>query len=548
MYDLFFVIYDSDPLKTKIRSRFPLAKFCIVDEQSNMQEVIQSAQNRSLTKMFWLVNVNHEVKENFFFDYKVPEWDEKYVHVFKEEKTDSYTGVYLIPKTHRITKNETQFMFFLNTKEIPVIASTFYDYETFTVISYNDYLTARANSSTELFYVVYSDLNLSPRFKFDYTVDVFTKHLTHVFRNGNVYDGIFITSKKQKITEKEFNNRFIINRTEVDIEASLFENFEKIFCDSYDDYCEKIKTVQSPMVYVVTSDLEVDKDFKFDYQVPKWNQNKVHIFKNEDLFKGILLVPSNKNLTKDEYENKIFDVKIEIDIVASKTKLFDIVFISYSEPNADENYESLIRRFPRAKRIHGVKGIHQAHKEAAKIANTPMFWVVDGDAVIIEGFNFDYPVPEWDFDAVHVWKSKNPINDLEYGYGGVKLLPTNLTKNLDINAIDMTTSISSKFKSISEISNMSSFNTDKFNTWKSAFRECVKLSSKIISGQIDSETLERLEAWCTKGKDRKYGDIAVRGAIMGKEYGLAHRDNKDMLFKINDWNWLETEFKKIVSN
>ena len=46
--------------------------------------------------------------------------------------------------------------------------------------------------------------------------------------------------------------------------------------------------------------------------------------------------------------------------------MYDIVFISYQEPNADENYDKLKERFPLAKRVHGVKGIHQAHIEAAK--------------------------------------------------------------------------------------------------------------------------------------------------------------------------------------
>ena len=39
---------------------------------------------------------------------------------------------------------------------------------------------------------------------------------------------------------------------------------------------------------------------------------------------------------------------------------FDKVFISYQEPNADENYENLLKRFPDIKRVHGVKGIHEA--------------------------------------------------------------------------------------------------------------------------------------------------------------------------------------------
>ena len=44
---------------------------------------------------------------------------------------------------------------------------------------------------------------------------------------------------------------------------------------------------------------------------------------------------------------------------------FDIVFLSYDEPNADKNYADLLNKAPWAKRVHGVKGFDAAHKAAA---------------------------------------------------------------------------------------------------------------------------------------------------------------------------------------
>ena len=102
-------------------------------------------------------------------------------------------------------------------------------------------------------------------------------------------------------------------------------------------------------------------------------------------------------------------------------ELYDIVMITYDELEAEQNYNDLKSRFPRAKRVHGVKGIHQAHIEAAKLCTTEMIWIVDGDAKIVDDFNFDYISPDDEKDYVKVWRSKNPVNDLEYGYGGVKL-------------------------------------------------------------------------------------------------------------------------------
>ena len=45
-----------------------------------------------------------------------------------------------------------------------------------------------------------------------------------------------------------------------------------------------------------------------------------------------------------------------------------------------KNWKILEDKFPYAKRTHGIKGIHQAHIEAAKNAFTPMVWIVDADA------------------------------------------------------------------------------------------------------------------------------------------------------------------------
>ena len=224
--------------------------------------------------------------------------------------------------------------------------------------------------------------------------------------------------------------------------------------------------------------------------------------------------------------------------------MYDIVFISYNEALADHNYKTLCERFPIAQRVQGVKGIHQAHIEAAKTSVTKMFWVVDADAQIVNDFNFDYDVDQYNLETVHVWQSRNPINDLQYGYGGVKLLPKNLTLELDTDTTDMTTSISKNFKAIKQVSNITAFNSDPFSAWKSAFRECVKLSSKVIDRQEDKETEQRLDVWCSKGADRPYGDFAIEGAKSGKKFGI---ENKDKLNYINNFDWLKKHFEETCS-
>ena len=538
--DLFYAIADNDRLKQRIKSKSPNAKFVIVKDK--VEDALYEAQARSSTEMFWFVLPEYELLESTEIAYHVPEWDQRYVHVFQEQKTGTYGGAYLIPKMYPISKKEAEHVFFINKKEISKVVSKLSDYEIFTVTTYDNYLDAREKSSTEMFYVVFSDLRIAETFKFDHYIEKHSRHLNYIFRNGHYYDGIFLTSKNEKIMEKEFHNRFIVNRSEIDTVASTVDKYEIIACSSYNEYLEKIKTVNSDMVYLITDNLIIN-DFKFDYQVPKWEQDKVYVFKNGNYFDGICLLPTTKIVTQREFNYRFFINKEEIGIDASIPRPFDIVFISYAEPNADENYQNLLKRFPNAKRVHGVKGIHQAHKKAAELVETPMFWVVDGDAQVLDNFNFDYQVPVWSFDVVHVCRSKNPINGLEYGYGGVKLLPTELTKNLDGSTVDMTTSISSKFMVLPFVSNISKFNTDEFSTWKSAFRECAKLSSRIIIGQNDKESMYRLDVWCRDGEEEFFGKYAIAGAKAGKDFGFKYKNDPSMLVKINDWNWLITQFK-----
>jgi hypothetical protein len=221
--------------------------------------------------------------------------------------------------------------------------------------------------------------------------------------------------------------------------------------------------------------------------------------------------------------------------------MYDIVFISYNELNAEENYDRLSSRFsaPVLKRITGVVGIHNAHIAAAKKAMTKMFWVVDGDAQVLDTFDFSYQVPNNELDYVHVWRSQNPVNGLVYGNGGVKLLPKKLTTNMDTSRIDMTTSISTLFKPMLEIANITAFNTDPFSTWRSAFRECTKLASSSIERQNDVETQQRLDVWCTLNDSVPFGFYAYSGALAGKAYGEKNASNKEALSKINDFTWLE---------
>ena len=338
-----------------------------------------------------------------------------------------------------------------------------------------------------------------------------------------MYDIFFISDNKDLKSFQLLKERFPL--------AKIVDNFEEAKKQSFTKF-----------FWIVWPDLIIDNNFNFDYQVADWDKGYVHLFKNGEIYDGVCLFSKQTTVSKKEVEYRFFINKKEIDIVASTPKPFDIVFISYNESQADQNYNNLKLRFPRAKRIHGITGIHRAHIEAARVSTTEMFWVVDADAIIVDSFKFEFEyIPFYSIhtrniltNIVHVWHSRNPVNGLEYGYGGVKLLPKKLTLEMDITTTDMTASISDQFKVIQEVSNITAFNTDAFSTWRSAFRECVKLSVN-----ADPESVVRLNAWCELNESVEYGFYAYLGALAGRAYGEKNASDKEALGRINDFTWLQ---------
>ena len=599
----------------------------------------------STTDMFWMTSPNLKVADEFDFNVQCSRYENHaFVHLVNGEKL--YNGIFLLSKHKPVTKKEIDYRYIIERKEWDIIASGPCQYEKFTVNNYDDYLHAMETSRTEMFYMIPSDVDIMPDFKFDiyYSHDKeFERNTHHGLINGGFYDGIFLVSKYKEISKKEIDGKFVVERKEEEILASRPVKFDKFEITSYKDYLDAREHSTTNMFWCVWSDVTVVEDFEFDYYVPRYNQHITHIFKNDKYFDGICLFNKNATVSEKEFNYRFFTEKKEVDyvisypkkydifkinsykqyleamessktemfwmvpdevevlpnfkfdvyfsyhntyerrtnhsfkhmfrgeetfngiclmskhvpvsekeitfrylverkewdIAASKMKPYDIVFISYNESNADENFKRVKSLYPTAKRVHGVKGIHQAHIKAAEQAETENFWVVDGDAIVADDFKFDYEIPIWERDTVHVWRSQNPINNLVYGYGGVKLLPRQLTLSMDVTRPDMTTSISDKFKPVQVISNITAFNTDEFSTWKSAFRECAKLASKAIDRQVDAETEERLNVWCTEGADKPYGEFAIKGALAGRKFSL---ENPENLFKINDFDWLHEQF------
>ena len=514
-----------------------------------------NAMENSTTEMFWGTTPNIDTGD-FAFDIYFShhnEYDRFTNHAFihRVDGIDHYNGVFLFSKHEPVTEREIIHKHIVSMKPWDIVASGPVKYEQFVIDTFAEYLYALKNSQTEMFWgtsrnlKVAEDFDFSVYFTHNNEYDRFTNHaFKHVVDGEELYNGVFLFSKQSPITERELEHRFLVDKKEWDIVASGPVTYDKFIVDTYEDYLWALEKSSTELFWAIPYDVKV-LDYTLDTYFPHnedYNRKTNHAYLNGIYHDGIWLCSKHAELSKNEIVNRYSANKREIRDRLSIPKPYDVVFISYQEPNADENYERLLKKVPNAKRVHGVKGIHQAHIEAAKLCQTDMFYVVDGDAIIVDEFNFDYQVPRWDRDMVHVWRSKNPINDLVYGYGGVKLFPRELTLNMDVTKPDMTTSISNKFYPVQVVSNITKFNTGEFETWKSAFRECCKLASRTIDRQKNEETLKRLNVWRTEGKDMPYGQYAIDGATAGMEFGLKNKGKTSRLKLINDFEWLKGQF------
>jgi hypothetical protein len=207
---------------------------------------------------------------------------------------------------------------------------------------------------------------------------------------------------------------------------------------------------------------------------------------------------------------------------------FDIIFLSYDEPNADINYADLVNKVPWAKRVHGIKGSDAAHKAAAELSETDYFISVDADNIVNNTFfNLDISLNEK--IQVYSWVGKNIVNGLMYGNGGLKLWRKDFVLNMktheasDSNRAQVDFCWEDGYQQFPQCYSDVYINASPFQAWRAGFREGVKMtlcdgikvSSQEIKQRVWWHNLHRLRQWATVGTHIDNGSYAIHGARMG---------------------------------
>jgi hypothetical protein len=208
----------------------------------------------------------------------------------------------------------------------------------------------------------------------------------------------------------------------------------------------------------------------------------------------------------------------------------DFVYISFKEPNKEENWADLKNKVPWAKRVDGVVGFDSAHKAAAELADTDFFISVDGDNILDERFLLE--TLDWDKTdkkAVHRWRARNNVNGLVYGNGGLvgwpkeTCLAMKTHENADNEQDKLDFCWGVPHENLHNCYSDTLINADKYQAFTAGYREGVKMSMN--KGQpIDAvnfikdiwpQNLKVLMTWMNVGADVENGNFAMFGARMG---------------------------------
>lgn len=196
---------------------------------------------------------------------------------------------------------------------------------------------------------------------------------------------------------------------------------------------------------------------------------------------------------------------------------YTTVFLSYDEPNCEENYRHLLSLNPQALRVHGVKGSDTAHKEVAKLSKTDNVIIVDGDNFVKHDFfttTIELPTDVNLNTSVLSFSAYNTINGNSYGNGGIKVWPVNLIEDMKTHengsGIDFDLS---KYVELDTVASEIRFASD-YQAFRAGFREGVKLmlNDGYIGSEIsDYRNVDRLWLWSHVGSDVEHGRHAILG-------------------------------------
>jgi hypothetical protein len=273
----------------------------------------------------------------------------------------------------------------------------------------------------------------------------------------------------------------------------------------------------------------VDCNVKFDPNL--WEKRDIHVFTESG---SVLLVPRD---CKQHFRTQYYDYPYILRHTGKNIaeNLLDVVYVSNGEKNADLNWDRLKKLCPRAKRIDGVNGRAEAYKACAELSDTDWFLNVFAKCQVLDDFDFSWQPDYMQNNKHYIFDAHNPVTDLTYGHMGI--IAYNKQLVLDCNEWGLDFTLSMPHASVSITASIADYATTPYETWRTAFREVVKLTQ-----QSDIESQYRLQQWLNVGNG-DMGSWSIQGAKDALDF-VAEEQDLQLSF---EWAFLKERFDSLYN-
>ena len=349
--------------------------------------------------------------------------------------------------------------------------------------------------------------------------------------------------------QEKFGDTFLINITEFkkQWDIALLEWYKDVNWHS-----PGVPRLSWPVLKTKSEDITTElKQYKFDapyvwinelldFDVPLWNKRAFYSFNDAG---SISIAPRD---VQAHLQSQIYDYPY---IIKQKQEyltpdLLDIIYISNGEPEAEQWFEHLIKTCRReVKRIQNVNGRSRAYKAAAEFSQTEWFFAVFAKLEVVDTFDWTWQ-PDYLQEPKHyIFNSHNPVNGLEYGHMGVIAYNRRLVLETTESGLDF--ALSKAHAVVPKLSAIAHYNTTPELTWRTAFREVLKLKDDVIkTGSIESTY--RLETWLNQAEGL-YAEWSTQGADDAIEYYESVNGDYTELMRSYEWDWLSEYWTKKYS-
>lgn len=548
----------------------------LLKKYPNMQKVrfantnidtIKRCAAKAKTSKFWVVS-SENIYDNFDFDWQPDPWQSHLTHVFGSQ-WDKWSDTFLVNKwefdrhaawaktiaefpnlnfvqtQHAKTANDNFDLFCIdhnNPNSSLVSLKSRYPQIKVTrfVDNYLDVMKRIINSTTSEYIWITSSGCDYRAFDFTWTPEPWQSEMIHCFGNEFLkrHDTFYI-------------NVAMFRDQMVDLEMLDWFN---VICYHSDNLVTRVHT---PMVYYDSDNLvQVIKDHKFEspyvcfsnrqhllYDVEPclWSQKDRTVMSGTP-DNGVVAVPRDiKQYLKTQiYDYPYIDKRFNTSIGFGFGMPLDIIYISNGEPDADKYWEKLKQLVPNPKRSDGVTGRTAAYQAAANMSTTHWFYAVFAKLDVNPTFDWSWRPDLFQEPKHYIFNSLNPLNGLEYGHQGMIAYNKKLVLENNNPGLDFT--LSQAHESVPMLSGVARFNQDPWMTWRTAFREVIKLQ-QFESVQPTIEGASRLHTWCTVA-DGDYAEWCLRGAHDAVEYFKSTNGDHSKLNFSFEWSWLKNYFNE----